>query len=65
MAEGFGEPRKTKSTRIKKHTFRYKSTDGFVNIVRIEAASREEAVKEFDRFVRDLEFCLRVAGGLG
>ena len=64
MFKGFGEPRKTKSTRIKKYEFNYRSSDGYLNLVKIESASREEAIKEFERFVRDLKFSLRVAGGL-
>jgi hypothetical protein len=59
--KGFGNSGKSKSPRIEKYTFTYRSSDGYVNLLEIKAASRDEAVKEFDRFVRDLEFALRVA----
>ena len=58
---GFGKSPKSKSPRIKKYTFRYRSSDGYLNLLKIESASRDEAVKEFEQFVRDLEFSLRVA----
>jgi hypothetical protein len=63
--KGFGKPAKFKSPRIKKYIFRYRSSDGYFNLLEIKSTSREEAIKEFDRFVRDLEFSLRVGGGLG
>ena len=59
--QGFGNFGKSKSPRIKKYTFRYHSSDGYLNLLKIESASRDEAVKEFEQFVRDLEFSLRVA----
>ena len=60
-SKGFGKFPKSKSPRIKKYTFRYHSNDGYLNLLKIESASRDEAVKEFEQFVRDLEFSLRVA----
>ena len=65
MSKGFGKPPKSQSPRVKKYTFSYRSSDGYLNLLEIESASREQAIKEFERFVRDLEFSLRVAGGLG
>ena len=59
--KGFGKFAKSKSEETKKYTFRYRSSDGYLNFLKIESGSREQAVKEFDRFVRDLEFSLRVA----
>ena len=59
--QGFGKPEKSKSPRIKRYVFQYVSTDEFVNIVQIKAPSRELANREFEQFVRDLEFSLRVA----
>jgi hypothetical protein len=64
MFKGFGKPPKAKSPQTKKYAFSYYSSDGYVNLLEIESASREQAIKEFERFVRDLEFSLRVAGGL-
>jgi hypothetical protein len=63
--QGFGKFSKSKFARVKKYTFSYRSTDGYLNLLEIESVSREEAIREFERFVRDLEFSLRVAGGLG
>jgi hypothetical protein len=63
--QGFGKFSKSKFARVKKYTFSYRSSDGCLNLLEIESASRDEAIKEFERFVRDLEFSLRVAGGLG
>jgi len=63
--QGFGKSEKSKPPRTKKYAFSHRSSDGYLNLLEIEAASREEAIKEFERFVRDLEFSLRVAGGLG
>ena len=61
MPEGFGKPAKSKSPRrIRKFTFSYRSSDGYLNLLKVEAASYGEAAKEFQRFVRDLEFALRV-----
>jgi len=60
-SKGFGKPEKSKSPRIKRYVFQYVSTDEFVNIVQIKAPSRELANREFEQFVRDLEFSLRVA----
>jgi hypothetical protein len=62
---GFGKPQKAKSPRAKKYHFRYASSDDYTNLIEIEAFSREEAVQQFQSFVFDLEFSLRVAGGLG
>jgi hypothetical protein len=59
--KGFGKPGKSKSPRTKKYAFSYRSSDGYLNLLEIESASRDEAVQEFDRFVADLEFALRVA----
>ena len=61
MPEGFGKPAKSKSGSLKNYTFHHKSSDGCLDIVKIQASSREEAVKEFESFVRDLEFALSVA----
>jgi hypothetical protein len=60
MPDGFGKPPK-KPPRTKKYRFRYASSDGYVNVIEIEAFSREEAVQQFQSFVFDLEFSLRVA----
>jgi hypothetical protein len=61
MPNGFGKPPKAKSPRAKKYRFKYLSSDGYINVVEIEAFSREEAAQQFQFFVRDLEFSLRVA----
>ena len=56
---GFGKPVKSKPPRTKKYHFRYASSDGYTNLIEIEAFSREEAVTQFQSFVKDLEFSLR------
>jgi hypothetical protein len=56
---GFGKLQKAKSPRAKKYRFKYLSSDGYLNVVKIEAFSREEAVTQFQSFVKDLEFSLR------
>lgn len=60
MSKGFSKPAKAKFTRIKKYTFKYRSSDGYLNIVRIEAVSQERAVEEFESFIKDIELCLCV-----
>jgi hypothetical protein len=59
--EGFGKPGKSKFARVKKYTFSYRSSDGYLNLLQIKSASRDKAIKEFECFVRDLEFSLTVA----
>ena len=60
MSRGFGkESEKSKSGRVKKYKFSYRSSDGCLNILKVKAASYGEAAKEFQLFVRDLEFALR------
>jgi hypothetical protein len=60
--KGFGKSGEPKSRRAKEFIFNYKSSDQNVNIVKIQALSREEAAEQFQAFVRDLEFALRVGG---
>jgi len=60
MPNGFGKAAKAKSPRIKRYTFTYGSSDGYLNVIKIEAVSREEAVEQFQFFVQDLEFSLSV-----
>jgi hypothetical protein len=59
MPDGFGKPPK-KPPRTKKYRFTYSSSDGYTNVIEIEAFSREEAAQQFQSFVRDLEFSLGV-----
>jgi hypothetical protein len=58
--QGFGKSAKSKHPRTKKYEFTYHSSDGHLNLVKIESASREEAIQEFNRFVRDLEIALNL-----
>jgi hypothetical protein len=63
VANGFGKispssKKSTKPARIKKYKFSYTSSDGFLNVVYIEAASERQANEQFSCFVETLETCL-------
>lgn len=65
--KGFGTSRKgkAKSHPMRKFTFRYRSTDGFVNLIEIEETSAERAAQQFSTFVADLELALTLLAGEG
>ncbi len=63
MAKGFGQSpnkakQKAKSHLLQKFVFRYRSSDGYLNIVQIEETSAERAAQQFSVFISDLERCL-------
>jgi hypothetical protein len=62
VAKGFGKSGEPKSPRSREYRFHYKSSDQYLNVIKIEAFSREQALQQFQAFVRDLEFALRLGG---